>query len=137
MKIVLDANLLVSGIFWGGTPLKILDLWKKKKVELLASDATLNEYLSIILKVAEKMDRVDLFRSWSLVLPARLRLVSVRKSFRLCRDSNDDIFIDCAIDGRARYIVTGNQDLLVLKQVMGVRIVDARHFLMEHSVSGG
>jgi len=136
MKIVLDTNLLVSGIFWGGTPLKILDLWKKKKVELLASDATLNEYLSIILKVAKKMDRVDLFRSWSLVLPARLRLVSVRKSFRLCRDSNDDIFIDCAIAGRARYIVTGDQDLLVLKQVMGVRIVDARHFLMEHSVSG-
>ncbi len=129
MKIVLDTNLLVSGIFWGGTPLKILDLWKKKRIELVASQSTLDEYLRTIQKIAERTGRAELSRAWSLILPSRLRLVSVRKSFRLCRDPGDDIFIDCAIAGRAHYIVTGDQDLLVLKQVMSVRIVNDKHFL--------
>jgi predicted nucleic acid-binding protein len=65
MKVVLDANILASGIFWGGQPLKILELWKGRK-------------------------------------------------------SKDDMFIDCAIAGKSRYIVSGDQDLLVLKQVMSV-----------------
>jgi len=40
MKIVLD-----TGIFWGGAPLKVLDLWEKQKIEVLASEAILDEYL--------------------------------------------------------------------------------------------
>ena len=42
------------------------------------------------------------------------------KSFRLCRDSEDDKFIDCAIAGKASFIVSGDQDLLVLGKVMNV-----------------
>ncbi len=133
MKIVLDTNVLASGIFWGGTPLRILDLWSKQKIEVLASDAILDEYLRTIRQIALKANRPDLHRSWALVLPARVKLVSIKKSFQLCRDPNDDMFIDCAIAGKARIIVSGDRDLLVLKQVMNVRILDAKHFLAECS----
>ena len=64
------------------------------------------------------------------MLPSRLRLVTVKKSFKLCRDHDDDMFIDCAISGKAHYIVTGDRDLLVLKQVMSVRIADVKNFLL-------
>ena len=128
MKAVLDTNTLVSAIFWGGTPLKVLDLWKQRKVILFASEPVLDEYLSVIQRVADSADRPDLHRTWSVILPSRLRLVSVRKSFRLCRDPDDDKFIDCAIAARAHYIVSGDKDLGVLKQVMSVRIIDPGGF---------
>ncbi len=129
MKIVLDTNVLVSGIFWGGTPQKILELWNKRKIELLASGAILNEYLRTIHRLADKAARPDLYRSWALLLPPRLKLVIVKKSFRICRDASDDMFIDCAITGKSHYIVTGDRDLLVLKQVMNVQIINASQFL--------
>ncbi len=130
MKLVLDTNVLISGIFWGGTPLSILDLWKRGRVELLASDDIVDEYQRTIQCIAEKVRRPDLSRAWALILPSRLKLVVARKSFRLCRDPHDDKFINCAIAGKARYIVTGDHDLLTLKQVMSVRIVMPRHFLL-------
>ncbi len=131
MKIVLDTNVLASGMFWGGTPLRILELWNKQKIQVPASDKILDEYLKTLQRLSLKMDRPDLYRIWSLVLPSRVNLVAVKKSFRLCRAPQDDMFIDCAIAGKARFIVSGDKDLLVLKRVMTVGIVDSRAFLQE------
>ena len=65
MKIVLDTNVLASGIFWGGKPLKILELWNKKRVQVLASESILREYLGTIERISVKLQRPDLYRSWS------------------------------------------------------------------------
>jgi putative PIN family toxin of toxin-antitoxin system len=51
MKIVLDTNVLASGIFWGGTPSKILELWYKEKIQVLASESILAEYLKLIVLI--------------------------------------------------------------------------------------
>ncbi|MBI1861522.1 MAG: putative toxin-antitoxin system toxin component, PIN family [Deltaproteobacteria bacterium] len=131
MKVVLDTNVLVSGIFWGGRPLKVLTLWEKRKIDLLVTDSILDEYLRTIHRIAERLDRASIYKAWALVLPAKVTLIAVKKSFRLCRDPKGDMFIDCAIAGKSRSIVTGDKDLLVLKTVLGVPIVDATHFLAE------
>jgi len=129
MKIVLDTNVLASGIFWGGPPQKILTLWSKGKIQVLASELILDEYLKTIEKLSQKLSRPDLANSWSLILPTKITLVSVKKNFKLCRDPKDDMFIDSAVSGRARYIVSGDRDLLVLEQAMGVQIITPSHFI--------
>ncbi len=106
MKIVLDTNVLVSGIFWGGTPLKILELWEKKQIEVLASGAILDEYLDNIDRLSKKYSRPD---------------------------PDDNKFIDCAISGRAPFLVSGDDDLLVLKKVMNLEILKPRQFLNKFS----
>ena len=131
MKVVLDTNVLASGIFWGGTPLKVLDLWKKESFEVVASDLVIDEYLRTIQYLSKKMDRADLYQDWSLILPSRVSLVSVKKSFQLCRDPKDDMFIDCAVADKARFIVSGDKDLLVLNKVMSVQIIEPKFFLGE------
>lgn len=131
MKIVLDTNVLVSGIFWAGTPGKILSLWAKDKFQVLATDVILDEYLRTLEAVAIRVDRMDLYQYWLRRLPSKVKLVSKRKLFHLCRDPKDDMFIDCAIGGKARYIVSGDKDLLDLKQVMSVRVIDAKQLLRE------
>jgi putative PIN family toxin of toxin-antitoxin system len=131
MKIVLDTNVLVSGVFWGGIPLKILDLWQKEKIEVLASNAILDEYLRTIYKIAQSANRIDLFNLWAFLLPSKVGLISIKKSFHLCRDPNDNMFLDCAISGRAQFIVSEDKDLLVLNKIMNVKIVTAKNFLKE------
>ncbi len=129
MKVVVDTNVLVSGIFWGGVPLKILDLWRKQDIEVVASDLTLDEYLKVIFRIAQKVDRLDLYREWAFVLSSNIKIVAIKKSFHLCRDHQDDKFIDSAIAGRAHYLVSGDSDLLVLGIVMRVKILNPRDFL--------
>lgn len=57
------------------------------------------------------------------------RLVEINKLFHLCRDPDDNKFLDCAIEGKAKYLITGDQDLLILKEIMRVQIVTPRRFL--------
>jgi len=87
--------------------------------------------LDTIHKVADGSSRMDLYSLWAFILPSKVRLVAVKKSFRLCRDPDDNKFLDCAIAGRARFIVSGDKDLLTLAKVMSVNIVTAKHFLNE------
>ena len=47
---------------------------------------------------------------------------------KVCRDHDDDKFINCAIDAKAIYIVSGDNDLLTLKNFAGIEIVTAREF---------
>ena len=54
MKIVFDTNVLVSGIFWGGAPAKILELWAKEKIEVAVSRQILQEYDRLLTEMERK-----------------------------------------------------------------------------------
>lgn len=53
VKIVLDTNVLVSGIFWSGVPFKILEYWMQNKFELVISREILNEYQRSLIKISK------------------------------------------------------------------------------------
>ena len=57
-----------------------------------------------------------------------LDLVSPTTRLEVCRDPDDDKFIECAVDARALYIVSGDKDLLDIKSFEGVEIVTATEF---------
>jgi predicted nucleic acid-binding protein len=48
---------------------------------------------------------------------------------RVCRDPDDDVVLATAVAGRADFIVTGDDDLLVLKRFRGIRILSPRQVL--------
>ena len=54
MKIVLDTNVLVSGIFFGGIPFRILEHWISDDLEIIATPDILNEYVRVISFVGKK-----------------------------------------------------------------------------------
>ena len=47
----------------------------------------------------------------------------------VCRDPEDNMVLECSLEGRAQYIVNGDKDLLELKEFRGIRIVRAAEFL--------
>lgn len=58
------------------------------------------------------------------------KIVSPSHSVDICRDKDDNKFISCALESKCMFIVSGDDDLLSLKQVEDVRIVTAAEFLL-------
>lgn len=58
-------------------------------------------------------------------------LVTPTRTVRVCRDPKDDMLIEAALAGAAKYVVTGDEDLLVLRRFETVRFVTPRTFLTE------
>jgi uncharacterized protein len=128
MKIVLDTNLLVSGIFWRGTPSKILDLWTQDKITFCVSEDILDEYLEVIQRLQKKYGTPKDV-NWYTLVQEKTIIFMVDSTREYSRDPDDDKFIHCALASKAIYIVSGDQDLLVLEKVDNVDIITASEFL--------
>lgn len=128
MKVVLDTNVFISGVFWNGSPQKILDLWMKNKVEVFVTKSILNEYL----RVLREIDRSDhAAEKWGVFITEHTTIVPDKRLVHMCRDPDDDKFLDCALIADADCIVSGDKDLLSLKSVGGIKIVTPSLFLKE------
>ena len=129
MRIVVDANVLASGIFWGGYPGRVLDLWAHDRVAILASPAILCEYSRVLTDLGSREGQTTTAGHWLTFIGQHSTLVDPRTVIRMCRDPDDDKYLACAVDGGAECIVSGDRDLLELKSVLGVPIVTPRRFI--------
>lgn len=126
MKIVIDTNVLISGLFFGGYPGQVLRYVCDWFFTSCISIDILKEYNQTILKLSEKYQMAN-----NEILKPFLKdslFVNVKSNLKVCRDSSDDKFINCAIDAKAIYIVSGDDDLLSLKNVEGIEIITAKDF---------
>ena len=128
MKIVLDTNVLVSGIFWNGPSRKILDLWAQERIEVVVSPSILEEY-ERLLEEMERKRPTGLAEVWRGFIIRNSILIRPEGVFRLCRDPHDDKFLHCAVSAGAKFLVSGDKDLLVLKRVSETEILAPKAFL--------
>lgn len=126
-RVVLDTNVLISGIVFGGKPREILEMVKNKKLLGITSPvllAELGEVLSKkimyskskVMQVEKKMRKI-------------FRVVRPIKSINAVADDDDNRVLEAAIEGKCDYVVTGDRDLLDLKSYMGIRILTPAEFL--------
>lgn len=128
VKIVLDTNVLVSGIFWSGIPFKILEYWMQNKFELIVSREILNEYQRTLGKIS-KGKNDTLVDHWMLLIAEHSNIINTKRRFRLSADPDDDKFIECAVAGSAKYIVSGDSHLLGIGTVLDIPIITPSEFL--------
>ena len=108
MKIVLDTNVFISGIFFSGPPAKILRAWKSKALAIILSQDILDEYLRVAESLSVKYPSID-------ILPI-IEMVTVHSQFidtqgfdiTVCDDPDDNKFIECAIG----YLVCWSKSIL-------------------------
>ena len=128
MRAVLDTNVVMSAIFFGGTPLKIIRAAFAKKVELVASKAVLSEYREVAERLHEQFPSVN-YRRPLAILESKLTMVrAVALGEAICRDPDDDAILACAIGGNARVICSGDGDLLSLDGFRGLEIMRPSDF---------
>ena len=127
MKIVVDTNVLISGVFFGGFPRKILNSIIEGKVTACATTEIIDEYEEIIQEMIERKQG-HINRQILAPLVQKLEIVSPITHVEQSRDPDDDKFLGCAQDAGALYIVSGDKDLLVIKQFNTIQIVTAKAF---------
>ena len=71
------------------------------------------------------------FQSLQLWFSHKSKVTAIRpgKHFKVCRDENDDMFLDAAYAGKAKYIISWDKDLLALEEFKGIQIVNPGQFL--------
>ncbi len=129
MRLVLDTNIVVSGLIWGNLQRQLLDLARDEHVTLFTSSTLLDELADVLAR--EKF--VALLKSQA-ITPAFLiqrygllaTLVKPKTIKRIVRDADDDVVIATALAAQADMIVTGDQDLLVLHPCEDIPILDTR-----------
>lgn len=122
MKVVVDTNVLVSGIFWGGNPGRILDAIIDGRCELLVTPPIFSEYLRVIDTLAGNRS-ADLIPRWSRFLNETATMVIPSPSPIACEHAADQKFLECGVGGKADFLVSGDDDLLSLKEVTGIPIL--------------
>jgi putative PIN family toxin of toxin-antitoxin system len=131
---IADTNTLVSAFLWQGPPGQIIALAGDKRIQLVTSRALLDELGDVLHRprLAKSVAQTGL--NAKQMLESYKRLVTVVATRPLAqpvsRDSDDDAVLACAASARADLIVSGDKDLLVLGQFLGIPIVSVRDALM-------
>ena len=129
MRIVLDTNVFVSGVFFSGPPYLILKAWRDDQIELAVSEEILGEYQRVGEALAAKFHGIDLGPVLELVaLKAKLFRVQ-RLPEAVCKDPDDDKFFACAIASKSKLIISGDKHLLAESPFGAIRILKPRQFL--------
>lgn len=127
-RVVIDTNVLLSAILFGGNPLKLLNLWRfQHAFDLVISPEILAELVGK-LKTKFALPN-DLVLEWQELLSENTIHVLPDYVTEICRDADDDKFLDTALTGNATYLVTGDKDLLDSKKHENIKILKAKDYL--------
>jgi putative PIN family toxin of toxin-antitoxin system len=129
VRIVLDTNVLISGIFFSGPPFKILEAWRDGRLKMVVSPDILEEYYRVGEILSNRYPDVDT----TLVLEfitINAEIVSPSSLEEpICSDPDDDKFFTCAIEGRCSVIISGDKHLLDKSGYAGVSVQKPRDFV--------
>ncbi|MCK4641290.1 MAG: putative toxin-antitoxin system toxin component, PIN family [Candidatus Marinimicrobia bacterium] len=128
MKIVLDTNVLMSGIFFSGPPHEILKLWWDGQIELLISDVIFKEYQRVGLVLAKKYPGIDISSFLNLIQRRAILIDTLVEICNICADSDDDKFLECAVNAKCNMIVSGDKHLLAVSGFQGIRVLRPKEF---------
>jgi putative PIN family toxin of toxin-antitoxin system len=128
MRLVLDTNVVISGLLWGGQPLRLLELGATATAalyscpQLLAELLTVLNYPKFFLRVRQSgRSASQLCNSYAAM--AHLVTVPPQHIPSICRDPNDNVVLACAHIAKADLIVTGDNDLLACREFHRIPVV--------------
>ena len=130
INIVIDTNVVASAVFFGGQPRLLLEMLIKQDIGAVVSQVIVEEYQAtfdyLLNKYPGKLALIPLNQ-----IVAACKMIEPSTKISLCRDPDDDKFIECAMDGHCVYIVSGDKDLLSLHDVQDIQIRTVAEFLKE------
>jgi len=132
VKIVLDTNVFVSGVFFSGPPYLILKAWKDQKLQIVVSLEILDEYYRVGEELSIRFSEIDLNPALELVADRAELIEAAILDEAVCDDPDDDKFFACAIAGGANIIVSGDKHLLKMSGYKGIKVVKPRQFVDEY-----
>jgi putative PIN family toxin of toxin-antitoxin system len=128
MTVVFDTNILFSAAGWRGSPFQCVEQARAGAIEAVTCQELVEELaekLELKLGFSPEQSAETLADYLSF-----LRIVRIPKTLNAVpRDPEDNAVLECALESKAEFVVSGDKDLLVLKVFRGVQIVRAKEFL--------
>jgi len=128
VKVVLDTNVFVSGVFFSGIPGKILEAWRDGRVTLVTSPKILDEYRRVGDFLSTRHEGVDLQPFLSLVATAGFVVQDTDLPHPVSDDPDDDKFLACARASGAEVVVSGDRHLIGVSGWRGIEVLTPRKF---------
>ncbi len=129
LKVVIDTNIFISGVLVeGGNPSLIIKSWKRtQKYQLFVTEEIIQETLRVMQRLNV---HPEIITDWDKAIRKNaISVVPTRKIEAIKEDPSDNKFLECALEVRADYIVSGDNHLKGLKEFQGIKIVSAKEFL--------
>jgi hypothetical protein len=136
MRIVLDVNVWISGLLWGGVPGQIFDLAEEQQIAIFVSEPILEDVKEILgrKKLQAKIQSLDVTVEDLLVTVGQLSELCPTTSVNVpqLRDPDDAAILAAALAANAEEIFTGDLDLLALTEFNGILILTPQDFLSRY-----
>ncbi len=132
MKVVLDTNVVISGIFFSGPPAQILDAWRNGDLQIALSAEILSEYQRVARILSKKYKVVNVQEILNLLALNAEITDTANFQVRISADPDDDKFIACALASGSGVVVSGDKHLLEITDLQEIKILSPRDFLNTH-----
>ena len=129
VRVVLDTNVLISAILFGGKPRQILEKAVRGEIRLCLSEPILEELKGVLRR--SKFDySPEMIQVILTELTGIADLVNPSKSIGVVlEDPDDNRILECAVEAEANYIITGDSHLLKLSRYRNIEVLNAVAFL--------
>ena len=128
MKVIIDTNVLVSGIFFGGIPKEILLTWKSGLFTLVISHDILEEYLETVQELQNRYPTVKALEIVQTIAVTSEITYSLILKKQICEDPDDDKFLAAALASKTKIIVSGDKLLKKVYGWSGISVLSPRKF---------
>ena|SRR3989338_7652381 len=128
LRVVVDTNVFLSGILFGGNPRKIIMAWLAKQYILCISPELKAEIINKLrLKFDLSLQTIEIIED---ALDLNSEKYIPRKKVYLCRDPQDNFLLELAQESRANYLISGDKLVLEIKQYKSTKIITPKEFLL-------
>ncbi len=130
IRAVLDTHVILSALLFGGRMGGLVRAWQTGRFQLLLSRAILEEILRLLAYAKFQLTEGEIreFIEEELIPFAGTVIIRRHPVIRL-RDPDDLAVVACALTGRARYLVTGDADLLSLERIRRLEVIRPAEFI--------
>ncbi len=129
MRVILDTNVLISGVFFSGPPYQILRAWRDGKLKLVISPEIFEEYERVGEELSKKNPSVDIQSFLNLVTVNAVIVPEQTLPEQVSDDPDDDKFLACALSSKTKKIISGDKHLLKVIGFRGIEVLKPRQFL--------
>jgi putative PIN family toxin of toxin-antitoxin system len=128
IRIVIDTNVRISYLI-GQSLVNLTANIFTERVKILFRDELLAELIEVLYRPRfAKYFSSDAIQELLSLIDARGENITIRKHVKICPDKKDNFILDLCLNGKDDYLVTGDDDLLVLNPFQQTQIIDYRQF---------
>lgn len=128
-RVIIDTNIWISGLFWGGVPFQILEKFYRRLIIPCFSRETFNEWNDKVGALAQITGKLELYLKDKRLIEKNSLFVFPQEKIDICRDPKDNKFLEAATASAANFLISGDRDLITLKRIKETHIITPAQFL--------